>query len=116
MTVETDFTNRLVRAFPELGAALDEHLTDQEGELLPYVFLADVARWLEGQAPTRGGRVAEMLEWLEREFVSGTSDVRNLIDVGIVEMLPASPEGDNLLAMLGPELRVRADISGLFGA
>lgn len=116
MTVETDLTNRLVGTFPELRAELDEHLADQEGELLPYVFMADVARWLDRHRTTNRDRVNELLEWLEREYVSGNFDERNLIDVGVVEMLPASPEGDAVLSLLGPELKARAEVSGLFGA
>lgn len=44
MTVESDFTQRLVSTAPELTSLLKEHLADQEGELLPYVFMADVSR------------------------------------------------------------------------
>ena len=50
---------------------------------------------------------------LESEFSSADFDVRNLIDVGIVEMFPASPEGAPVLGLLGPELRARADVAGL---
>jgi hypothetical protein len=97
---ESDFTYRLVGAAPELTPLLDEHLADQEGELLAYVFMADVSRWLFTTSTANPGRVREVLEWLESEFSSGDFDVRNLIDVGIVEMFPAAPEGVPVLAGL----------------
>lgn len=115
MTAESDFTQRLVAATPELRPILDEHLHDQEGELLPYVLMADVARWLDVASHTDPVRVADVVGWLEREFVGGDFDVRNLIDVGIVEMLPAMPEGAPVLELLGPALRERASLSGLLG-
>jgi hypothetical protein len=113
MTEESDFTNRLVAAAPELGALLEEHLSDQEGELLAYVLMADVARWLTAHCSSSPRRVQEILSWLETEYVGGNFDVRNLIDVGIVEMLPAMPGGAPILAMLGPALQARADVAGL---
>ncbi|NPC40992.1 hypothetical protein [Nocardioides sp. zg-1230] len=113
MTEEADFTKRLVTAAPELGALLDEHLSDQEGELLAYVLMADVARWLTAHCSSSPQRVQEILSWLETEYVGGNFDVRNLIDVGIVEMLPAMPGGAPILAMLGPVLRARAEVAGL---
>lgn len=113
MTEEADFTNRLVTAAPELGPLLDEHLSDQEGELLAYVLMADVARWLSAHCSSSPRRVQEILSWLETEYADGDFDVRNLIDVGIVEMLPAMPDGAPVLDLLGPALRERADVAGL---
>jgi hypothetical protein len=93
MTRESDFTQRLLLAAPELQPLMDEHLADQEGELLPYLLMGDVAQWLHEHTVTEPHRVSQVLRWLEDEFVRGDFDVRNLIDVGIVEMLPAAPEG-----------------------
>ena len=114
MTRESDFTQRLLLAAPELQPLMDEHLADQEGELLPYLLMGDVAQWLHEHTLTEPHRVSEVLRWLEDEFVRGDFDVRNLIDVGIVEMLPAAPEGATVLDLLGPELRARAQVAGLF--
>jgi hypothetical protein len=114
MTAESDFTQRLVAATPELAPVLEEHLADQEGELLAYLLMGDVAKWLDGQSRKDPQRASQVLDWLEHEFAAGDFDVRNLIDVGIIEMLPAMPEGAPVLDMLGPELRGRAEIAGLF--
>ena len=113
MTTSQDLVTDLVGRFPELRALLDEHLADQEGELLPYLLMGDIAQWLHEHSETNPGRVGELLGWLEDEFARGDFDTRNLIDVGIVEMLPALPEGASILDLLGPELRARAEIAGL---
>ena len=113
MTVEADFTQRLIEEAPELEPLVQEHLADQEGELLPYLLMGDIAQWLHEHSETNPGRVGELLGWLEDEFARGDFDTRNLIDVGIVEMLPALPEGAAVLDLLGPELRARAEVAGL---
>jgi hypothetical protein len=113
MTAEDDFTQRLVEEAPELKPLLDEHLADQEGELLPYLLMGDVAQWLHAHSGSDAGRVSELLAWLDLQFTNGDFDIRNLIDVGIVEMLPALPEGATVLDLLGPELRARAEVAGL---
>lgn len=114
MTAESDFTGRLIASTPELRPILEEHLADQEGELLAYLLMGDVAKWLDGQSRNDPQRASEVLAWLEQEYAAGDFDVRNLIDVGIIEMLPAVPEGAPVLDLLGPELRGRAEIAGLF--
>lgn len=114
MSVETDFIARLVGVAPELQPDLDEHLVDQEGELLPYVFAYQVAQWLDGVASSDAERAKAVLVWLDDEFVTGDSGVRNLIDVGIIEMLPSVPEGEPVLALLPPALHERAAVAGLF--
>jgi hypothetical protein len=113
MTAESDFTGRLIVSTPELRPILEEHLADQEGELLAYLLMGDVAKWLDGESRNDPQRAAQVLAWLEHEFVTGDFDVRNLIDVGIIEMLPGMPEGAPVLDMLGPELRDRAEVAGL---
>lgn len=116
MTVEARFTQELMAAAPELAPLLDEHLRDQEGELLAYLFMGDVAGWLHTATNSAPGRVGEVLAWLEARFTNGSFDERNLIDVGIIEMLPARPEGSRILAMLPAELRSRAQVAGLLEA
>ena len=113
MNVEADFTQRLIEEAPELEPLVQEHLADQEGELLPYLLMGDIAQWLHERSRTDPRRVGEIFGWLEGEFARGDFDTRNLIDVGIVEMLPALPEGAIVLDLLGPELRARAEIAGL---
>lgn len=116
MTVEARFTHELMAAAPELAPMLNEHLDQEEGELLAYLFMGEVARWLHETSAIAPGRVGEVLAWLEARFTDGSFDERNLIDVGIIEMLPAHPEGSRILEMLPPELRSRAEVAGLLDA
>lgn len=113
MSVEAEFARRLVALAPELEQVLDEHLEEQEGELLPYLLMGDVAAWLSERSRRESERTAQILAWIEDEYVRGDFDVRNLIDVGIVEMLPAAPDGADVLVLLGPELTSRAEVAGL---
>ena len=60
MTPSQQLARDLVSAFPVLGPIMVNHLEDQEGELLPYLFMADVARWADsslGQDPDTVARL-----------------------------------------------------------
>ena len=98
----------LVEDFSECPPLLAEHLIDQEGELLPYLLLGDVVRWAEREVEQNRSRVATLFQWLEIRFVAADTVVEELIAVGFVEMLPATPSGDPLLELLGPSLRQAA--------
>lgn len=99
------FMHALVDEFDEFRVLLNEHLEDQEGELLPYVMMGDVARWAESVVARNPERVASLLRWLEVRYEEADDEAANLIAVGFVEMLPATPEGDPVLDLLGPSLR-----------
>ena len=114
MSHEEDFARRMAATFPPMLEVLSEHLSSEEGELLPYLFLGDVASWLDVRARTEGWHsISPIMRWLEVEYGRGSFEVRNLIDVGLIEMLPASPDGDPVLSKLGPQLRHRAQVAGL---
>lgn len=104
----------LVDEFSELRPLLAEHLTDNEGELLPYLLMSDVARWAIREVAHNPTRVAELMRWLEARFTAADEVVETLIAVGFVEMLPATPAGDPLLELLGPSLRQVAQEMSLF--
>ena len=111
MTLSQDLVHRLVDEFPDLQPVMDEHLSDQEGELLPYLFLADVARWAQATYPTGQALVGRMVDWLEREYTSAEPAEQDLIGLGFVEAISFPPEGAALLLRLGPELtRVAAEL------
>ena len=113
MTSESNFVMRLIDRAPELRSNLDRHLADEDGELMPYLFMGEVAEWLSATSAQRQARACDVLAWLEAEYVGGDFEVRNLIDVGIVEMLPAAPGGDPVLNLLPEHLRQRASVAGL---
>lgn len=111
---ESALMNRLTTEFPELEPLLQEHLVDQEGEMLPYLLMADVSRWAQENSTQRPDRVAQLMRWLEQEFAAGDGAIKDLIGVGFVEMLPETPKGDAVLSLLGPMLREVAHDMNLF--
>ncbi len=104
---------RMVAKFPNLEPLLTDHLADMEGELLPYLFLADVARWADEQATTDPDAAKDLIEWLEAEFNSAADPEKDLIALGFVEVIPIAPDGNPLLKLLGPTLHEVARELGL---
>lgn len=92
---------------------MDEHLDDQEGELLPYLLMADVARWAQATYSSDPDTVGHLLDWLEVEFGTAGPAEKDLIGLGFVETIPFPPEGAPLLLRLGPRLTQVADELGL---
>lgn len=98
--------NRLIAAYRELAPLLDASLEDNEGELLPHLVLADVVRWLAEHVESESDTCRSILDWLELEYESGPEDVRGLITVSGVEMIPDPGQPGSLLRVwLGPALR-----------
>ena len=104
MTASQSIVMRLVDEFPELAPLMAEHLEDHEGELLPYLLMADVARWAQACLPTEPDLVGRVADWLENEFSAGQPAEKDLIGLGFVEVIPFPPEGAPLLLRLGPRL------------
>ena len=91
---------------PELMPAFGEHLTDNEGVVLPHVFRAEVERWAEHAVSRQRPLVERFLEKLEMGYHQGGEPVRNLIDVSFVENLPYPDEANaELRSLLPPDLR-----------
>lgn len=104
---------RLVASYPQLEPVMTEHLADQEGELLPYLVMADIARWTQATNADDPELVGEIVDWLEREFAAAEPAEKDLIGLGFVETIPYPPEGAALLLRLGPELTSVARDLGL---
>lgn len=104
---------RLVEEFPALAPVMTEHLEDQEGELLPYLFMADVARWAYAHLSSEADLVGRLVDWLEIEFESAQPAEKDLIGLGFVEVIPFPPEGAPLLLRLGLHLTRVADELGI---
>lgn len=114
MTPSEQLIHSLAAEFSEFQPMLAEHLDDHDGDLLPYLLMADLARWAQGEVVPNRARVALLMQWLEIRFNAADLVVEELIAVGFVEMLPAAPAGDPLLELLGPELRQVAREMNLF--
>lgn len=88
-----------------------EHQAEQEGELLPYLFMADVARWAQASVASDPTTVGQLVDWLDREFTAAEPAEKDLIGLGFVETIPSPPKGSALLVRLGPALtEVAADL------
>ena len=116
MTASQDLVKRLAADFPMLLPLMEEHLADQEGELLPYLFMADVARWANASYVEHPDVVGGLIDWLEREFEEAAAPEKDLIALGFVEAIPFPPEGAPLLLRLGTQLTQVARELGLLPA
>ena len=99
-----------MHAFPELLPILQEHLADNQGEVLPHLFISDVGRWLAASVGHNPQLAGNVLAWLEVERAKDDPDVGNLIDDSFVEMLPFPGEsGEELRSLLGPVMAAEAE-------
>ncbi len=98
----------LVYAHPDLVSVMQEHLDSYE-ELLPHVFMADVARWAVRRLERSGSAdtaLLSVLEYLENAYVSRGEDEQELIVVSFLENFPRPGEpGDGLRNLVGPTLQ-----------
>lgn len=96
----------LVDTHRELVPVLDEHLQDNDGQVLPHLVMADVIRWLVTHRTSHPAACLSILDWLGVEFERGPDDVRGLITVSGVQMIPDPGQpGSELRDLLGPGLR-----------
>lgn len=112
-TYSQDLARRLVTTVPALGPLMRTHLDDMDGELLPYLLLADVARWCAEEVTTSPDVVGEVVIWLEQQYAVAAPPERDLIALGFVEASPFPPEGEALLRRLGPKLAAVARELGI---
>lgn len=104
------FCHHLVESISALRPVLAEHRSDNDGEVLSHLFMGDVSRWYLARYRGRDvGAVAELSKFLDIEFVSGSSYVRNLLAVSFIENLPWGQEDEALgvRSTLGPALQAR---------
>ena len=95
----------LVDTYRVLTPVLAEHLEDNNGELLPHLVMADIVRWLVAHVETELDLCRAVVAWLESEYERGPEDIRGLIAVSGVEMIPdPGLPGSELRDMLGPVL------------
>ncbi|UFN46402.1 contact-dependent growth inhibition system immunity protein [Nocardioides okcheonensis] len=110
-TTSQDLAKRLTSEFASLRPLMEAHLGEQENELLPYLLIADIARWAHATMAVDPQLVGDVVDWLEREFDAAAPPEQDLIGLGFVETIPFPPEGAPLLLRLGPSLtRVAREI------
>ena len=99
--------------FPALRASLDEHLNDNDGEVLPHPLMSDYERWAEQALHAGEAGVSEFLDVLEDAYRNGGDEVENLISVSFLEHLPRPGEpGAEIRDLLGPLLRKQLGVIG----
>jgi len=99
----------LLNRFDVLRPLLEEHLEDQDGEVLPHLLMADIERWAEVEIAKRGHEARDLvqgvLDFLEEAYATQGSEVEELIAVSFLEHLPRpGAPGSQLRAMVGPRL------------
>jgi hypothetical protein len=112
---EVALVGALVHEHPWLMPILQEHLDDNEGELLPHLLIAGIERWAEAQLGS-GDRDTDQLErvldYLERAYAERV-DVQELIYVSFLEHFPNDDEPfSELRTMVGPHLREQLEAIG----
>jgi hypothetical protein len=95
----------LIDGHRQLTPLLAEHLHDNDGQVLPHLILADVVRWLAVRVDADPALCRSVFDWLEREYERGPDDVRGLIAVSGVAMIPDPGQpGSGLRELLGATL------------
>jgi hypothetical protein len=101
------FVGSLVHRCPWLLPVFQEHLDDQEGEVLSHLFMADVERWAEQEVAAgrvgEGSQLACVLSIVDSELRgAGDTDVGEMIIVSFVEHLPYPGEPNGAIRELLP--------------
>ena len=79
------FCEEVVAQIPASSGLWEQHLENESGEALPYVFLNDVAAWAEDNAMTEATSIKRLVEVLNDAFENGPGDVPNLVLAGFME-------------------------------
>jgi len=116
------FISGIIEAVPELRPMLDRHVTENFGELLPHVLVADIEGWAEREAAA--GRTGEwdplirLLAYFEKVYAENQEALSNdppanVIAVSFIEGIPSDGQaGAEIRDLLGPTLRDALDQSG----
>lgn len=117
-----DFIGHLVAKVPDLEPLLQEHLSDNFGEVLPHVFFGDITRFVVAEflraenAGTAEQASSSPLKPLLAELedaVSQSGEVAELVCVSFLENLPRPSEpGGGVRELVGPGLRSELDRIG----
>lgn len=107
------FLGTIAWRIPALRASLDEHLDDNEGEILPHPLMSAYERWAEKAVKDGDPRLTEFLEILEEAYRAGGEEVENLISVSFLEHLPRPGEpGSEIRERLGAALQKQLGVIG----
>jgi len=97
----------MARLWAPLARLYRDNVHDMDGQVLPHLVLSEYVDWMGHNVQDDHESCAEMWDWLGRCYDEMDDDVRNLICVSGVEMLPdpSEPAGRLLRALLPTNLR-----------
>ncbi len=99
--------------FPALRPELDEHLADNDGEILPHPLMSAYERWAEAALQAGDAELAPVLAFLEDAYENGGEEVEELISVSFLEHLPPPGEpGSELRDRVGPAMAEQLRVIG----
>src|SRR5713101_1649283 len=100
----------LLSAVPEFASAYQEHLADNEVELLLHVLFGDLTRFaLDADENGDTEVIRRLLGFLDLSLREGDARVRNLVQVSFVEnVLPWTPTNNAFVRSWPEALRVEA--------
>ncbi|WP_159705579.1 hypothetical protein [Arthrobacter sp. 18067] len=105
------FMRDLIADHPHLRPNYDEHLKDNDGDLLPHLLIADICRWVVTEQDSQPLQILQLLSWLEVHFAGmsdAKDDVDNAIAVSFIEHLPLLSEpGADVVLLLGPKMKAQ---------
>jgi len=93
-----EFVRQLTKFSPSLTASLDEHIEDNFGDILPYIFLYDVVVHVIGlvlektaeNVTSARSELNSILGIIELYFEAENPEIEDLIHVSFLENLPMS--------------------------
>ena len=98
------FCKSLAGLCPDVANILNEHMDDNM-ELLPHVFMADVTRYVLADGRFR----STLVKYLDQSFSTKGTDVENLIAVSFVEYLDADELNYATQGIDAPHIRAEWD-------
>ena len=89
----TAFVGWMIFRSPALLPILQEHLEDNEGELLPHVILFQIRKWVEHHIETSGetGDIPTIIESLRTGLREADDELWALIRTSFIDDLPSAP-------------------------
>jgi hypothetical protein len=89
-----------------LRGTLDEHLVDNDGEVLPHPLMSEYERWAEAAWQSGDPELRPFLDLLEDAYATGDAEIEELISVSFLEHLPRiGHRGSDIRELLGPTLQ-----------
>jgi hypothetical protein len=102
----TAFMGALVYQHPVLLPLLEEHLEDNDGEILAHLLMSDVMRWVVAHWESEPRVCKSVLAWLDAAYASGDDEVQEVIVQSGVENIPDPGQpGAQIRDALSPRLR-----------